>query len=67
MTGSIGDFNIDDENLDLIEPNQTIIIRSYKDDDDDTLLDEILPRYVIMYDPDPAFVRRIEVCNRNLL
>ena len=67
MTGSIGDFNIDDEHLDLIEPNQTIIIRSYKDDDDDTLLDEILPRYVIMYDPDPTFVRRIEVCNHNLL
>ena len=67
MTGSIGDFNIDDEHLDLIEPNQTIIIRSYKDDEDDTLLDEILPRYVIMYDPDPTFVRRIEVCNHNLL
>ena len=38
-----------------------VVVRSYKGDQDDTVLQELRPRFFIMYDPDPAFVRRIEV------
>lgn len=45
----------------LLETEQTIIIRAYAGDEDDRVLEELRPKYVIMYDPDPAFVRRLEV------
>ena len=45
----------------LLETEETIVIRAYADDEDDRILEELRPRYVIMYDPDPAFVRRLEV------
>ncbi len=45
----------------LIAPEETVIIRPYGGDDDDMVLQELRPRFVVMYDPDPAFVRRVEV------
>lgn len=38
-----------------------VVVRSYRGDQDDKVLQELRPRFVIMYDPDPAFVRRVEV------
>jgi DNA excision repair protein ERCC-4 len=38
-----------------------VLIHPYDGDMDDHLLEEIKPRYVIMYEPDAAFIRRIEV------
>lgn len=52
-----------DENPDygLLEPEQQILFRVYSDDTDDTLLDDIQPRFIIMYEPNQDFTRRIEV------
>ena len=45
----------------MLAPEQTVIIRAYSEDSDDTVLSEIQPRYVIMYEPNLDFVRRLEV------
>lgn len=45
----------------LLANETLVIIRPYTGDDDDKVLEELRPKYVVMYDPDPAFVRRIEV------
>lgn len=45
----------------LIEPQDTIVVRPYKGEDEDQILEELRPRFIVMYDPDPAFIRRIEV------
>lgn len=38
-----------------------MIIRAYSDDTDDQVLSEIRPRYIVMYEPNQDFIRRIEV------
>jgi DNA excision repair protein ERCC-4 len=47
----------------LLSPSDSIIVRPYTDDSDQDsfLLDEYTPGFVIMYDPDVAFVRRLEI------
>ena len=45
----------------LLEPQQTVLVRAYADDADDQMLAEIKPRYIVMYEPNQDFVRRIEV------
>ena len=54
-------INLDDAYFGLLEPQDTILIRTYSDDSDDTILDEISPRFIVMYEPNSDFVRRIEV------
>ncbi|KAK9453708.1 hypothetical protein V1511DRAFT_482576 [Dipodascopsis uninucleata] len=41
--------------------SDVISIIPYDGDMDDFVLEEQMPRYIIMYEPDPAFARRIEV------
>ncbi|KIY50070.1 hypothetical protein FISHEDRAFT_57787 [Fistulina hepatica ATCC 64428] len=50
-----------DANYGLVTPEQTVIVRPYTDDTDDRLLAEIEPRFIIMFEPNMEFVRRIEV------
>lgn len=50
-----------DANYGLLPPEKTVIIRAYSDDTDDDVLAEIQPRYIIMYEPNQDFIRRIEV------
>ena len=45
----------------LLSNEDLVIIRPYMDDEDDRVLDELRPKYIILYDPNPAFVRRVEV------
>lgn len=45
----------------LFDMNSLIIVHPYSGDLDEHILDETKPRYVIMYEPDAAFIRRIEV------
>jgi hypothetical protein len=54
-----------EEYFGLVQDEELIVIRSYSGDDDDRLLEELRPKYIIMYDPDPSFIRRIE-CYKNL-
>ncbi|ORY12296.1 hypothetical protein BCR34DRAFT_482753 [Clohesyomyces aquaticus] len=46
---------------DLFDMNEVIVIHPYEGDMDEHVLEETKPRYVIMYEPDAAFIRRIEV------
>ncbi|WVR04063.1 hypothetical protein IAU60_001062 [Kwoniella sp. DSM 27419] len=45
----------------LIAPEDTVIIRPYGGEDDDILLQELRPRFVVMYEPNLPFIRRLEV------
>lgn len=45
----------------LLDISDAIAVHKYDGDLDDALLEELQPRYIIMYEPDPAFIRRIEV------
>jgi DNA excision repair protein ERCC-4 len=50
-----------EEYYELFDVNELIIVHPYEGDMDEHVLEETKPRYVIMYEPDPAFIRRIEV------
>jgi len=50
-----------DEYFGLCEVNQTVVVRPYAGDEDDRVLEELRPRFIILYDPDPSYIRRIEV------
>jgi hypothetical protein len=50
-----------DVNYGILEPQQTILVRTYSDDADDSMLMEIRPRFIIMFDPNLEFIRRVEV------
>ena len=45
----------------LLAPEDAVIIRPYGGEDDDILLHELRPRFVVMYEPNLAFIRRLEV------
>ncbi|KAI1315066.1 hypothetical protein EDD11_001359 [Mortierella claussenii] len=50
----------------LVNPSNLVVVHSYAGESDSRLLENIKPRFIIMYDPDPTFVRCIEVykaCN----
>lgn len=53
------------ENMeDYFEPYEMgnlIVVHPYDGDMDERVLEELKPRYVIMYELDPAFIRRVEV------
>ena len=56
-----------DQYFGLCENEQTVAIRSYGEDEDDKVLEELRPRWIIVYDPDASYIRRIEVrlCSRH--
>ncbi|ORY79814.1 DNA repair protein rad16 [Protomyces lactucae-debilis] len=45
----------------LVDQDDLVVILPYSGDLDDRVLEELQPKFVIMYELDPAFVRRIEV------
>ncbi|KAI0644351.1 hypothetical protein C8Q79DRAFT_141818 [Trametes meyenii] len=57
-------FTMDDDfdaHYGLLAPAQTVLVRPYSDDTDDQVLQEIKPRFIVMYEPNLEFIRRIEV------
>jgi DNA excision repair protein ERCC-4 len=44
-----------------ITPPDIVTISQYDGEDEVTLLEQLQPKFIIMYDPNPAFVRRVEV------
>ncbi|THU85938.1 hypothetical protein K435DRAFT_731891 [Dendrothele bispora CBS 962.96] len=50
-----------DTHYGLLQPAQTVLVRAYSDDSDDMVLDELKPRFIVMYEPCMEFVRRVEV------
>ncbi|KAF7366272.1 ERCC4 domain-containing protein [Mycena sanguinolenta] len=55
-----------DTNYGLLAPQQTVLVRPYSDDTDDRLLAELQPRFIVMYEPNMDFIRRIEECFSSL-
>lgn len=51
----IGDF------YELYDMNDLIVIHPYDGDMDEHILEEARPRYIVMFEPDAAFIRRVEV------
>ncbi|KIV90867.1 hypothetical protein PV10_05473 [Exophiala mesophila] len=47
--------------FELYTPEDQIVVHPYDGDSDDLLLEEIRPKYIIMYSPSPDFIRRVEV------
>ncbi|CAG8443290.1 10311_t:CDS:10 [Ambispora gerdemannii] len=45
----------------LIPTSSLVVIRPLNGEDDDRLLESLKPKFIIIYHPDPAFVRRVEV------
>lgn len=39
------------------------MVRAYSDDSDDLVLAELQPRFIVMFEPNQDFVRRVEVGN----
>ncbi|KAF9075743.1 hypothetical protein BDP27DRAFT_953568 [Rhodocollybia butyracea] len=50
-----------DAHYGLLPSAETLLIRAYSDDTDDRMLDEIKPRFIVMFEPCMEFVRRVEV------
>ncbi|KAH8077748.1 hypothetical protein BXZ70DRAFT_695271 [Cristinia sonorae] len=60
------DFGPDfDDNYGLVQPEQTVLVRAYSDDTDEQMLNEVQPRYIIMFEPNLEFVRRVEVFKKS--
>ncbi|KAK3311360.1 uncharacterized protein B0T15DRAFT_521181 [Chaetomium strumarium] len=53
------------ENMDdyyqLYEMQDLVVIHPYEGDQDEYILEEIKPKYIVMYEPDASFIRRVEV------
>ncbi|KAH3672908.1 hypothetical protein WICMUC_003995 [Wickerhamomyces mucosus] len=49
------------DNYEFIEKENQIIIESYNSDTDDSVLQELSPSFIIMYDADLSFIRRVEI------
>lgn len=50
-----------EDSFELYEMGDLIVVHPYDGDMDEHLLEEVRPRYVVMYEPDTAFIRRVEV------
>lgn len=45
----------------LYDMQDLVVVHAYEGDQDEHVLEEIKPRYIIMYEPEAAFIRRVEV------
>lgn len=45
----------------LYDMDDLVMIHPYDGDMDERILEEVRPRYIVMYEPDAAFIRRVEV------
>ncbi|KAF5986496.1 DNA excision repair protein ERCC-4 [Fusarium bulbicola] len=50
-----------EEYFKLYDMQDLVVIHAYNGDQDEHVLEETKPRYIIMYEPDAAFIRRVEV------
>ncbi|GAA93837.1 uncharacterized protein L969DRAFT_92247 [Mixia osmundae IAM 14324] len=49
-----------DDYFGLIDREDIVIIRPYAGEDDTIMLEELMPKFIIMYEPNLSFVRQIE-------
>lgn len=60
FVGDVQDFT-SEGSWEHIDKFDQIVIETYNDNTNEFLLQELSPSYVIMYEPDLAFIRRVEV------
>ncbi|PWY90480.1 DNA repair protein [Aspergillus sclerotioniger CBS 115572] len=58
---TIDHFEDMDDYYELCDMDDLVMIHPYDGDMDEHILEEVRPRYIVMYEPDPAFIRRVEV------
>lgn len=58
---AVDPLNKEDATYELYDMKDLVLVHPYNGDMDDHLLTETKPRYIVMYEPDPAFIRRVEV------
>lgn len=57
----IDDLEDMEDYYEYYDMNDLVLVHPYDGDMDERILEEVRPRYIIMYEPDPAFIRRVEV------
>ncbi|KAK1138343.1 DNA repair protein RAD16 [Aspergillus melleus] len=57
----IDDLEDMEDFYELYDMDNLTVVHPYDGDMDEHILEEIRPRYIIMYEPDSAFIRRVEV------
>ncbi|KAJ5180065.1 hypothetical protein N7492_003275 [Penicillium capsulatum] len=57
----IDDLEDTEDFYELYDMDDLVMIHPYDGDMDGHILEEVRPRYIIMYEPDAAFIRRVEV------
>ncbi|KAK0729780.1 hypothetical protein B0H67DRAFT_596102 [Lasiosphaeris hirsuta] len=45
----------------MYDMQDLVVIHAYDGDQDEHVLEEVKPKYIIMYEPDASFIRRVEV------
>lgn len=50
-----------DDYFELYDNEDLVVVMPYDGDMDDRVLEEMRPRFVVMYEPNPSFIRRVEV------
>ncbi|KAK7740706.1 DNA repair protein RAD16 [Cytospora paraplurivora] len=50
-----------DDFYQMYDMQDLVVIHAYDGDQDEHVLEEVKPRYIIMYEPDASFIRRVEV------
>ena len=58
---AVDDLDDLEDYFELYEMNDLVVVHPYDGDMDEHVLEEVRPRYVVMYEPDAAFIRRVEV------
>ncbi|OBT85826.1 hypothetical protein VE02_06022 [Pseudogymnoascus sp. 03VT05] len=54
-------LDVTEDFFELFDMDELIVVHAYDGDMDEHLLEEVKPRYIIMYEPEPTFIRRVEV------
>ncbi|KAL5611392.1 uncharacterized protein BROUX77_001548 [Berkeleyomyces rouxiae] len=55
------EFDDMEQQYGLLSLSDLLVVHAYDGDGDDIMLEQVKPRYIVMYDVDAAFIRRIEV------
>lgn len=50
-----------DDFYEMYEMQDLVVLHAYDGDQDEHVLEEVKPRYIIMYEPEASFIRRVEV------
>ncbi|KAL4805846.1 hypothetical protein BDV18DRAFT_160713 [Aspergillus unguis] len=57
----LDDFEDMNDFYELYDMDDLVMVHPFDGDMDEHILEEVRPRYIIMYEPNPAFIRRVEV------